>query len=80
MYTHICIHAYIHTQTYISITISLSLSLYISLYLSKSIIYIYIYIYVCQIVTFGPSCNIGCFTRGIHDFLTCSCSATIEHT
>ena len=36
------------------------------------------YEYVYQVVTFWLGRNIGCFTRDIHDFMTCSCSATMR--
>ena len=38
------------------------------------------YKYVGLVVTFWLSRYIGCFTRDIHDFMVCSCSATIEET
>ena len=36
------------------------------------------YEHVGSVVTFGFNRNIGCASRDIHDFLVCSCSATIE--
>ena len=35
---------------------------------------------VGRVVPKWLSRNIGCFTRDIHDFLTCSCSTTFEDT
>ena len=52
---------------YVCLCLSLSLSLYT--------LYIYIHIFIHTCIWFSR--NIGCFTRDIHNFMTCSCSATI---